>query len=301
MAATAPPPHHPAVAPGERASMFPDGRPSLTPARATIVAPPPPIGPWQRFLDNSKLSLDDLGGMAYLLRDAAVATFARPFELKEIIYQLESLGLKSVTIALLTALFVGMVMTVQFAFGLERFGATDYVGRVIGLSITRELAPALTALVVGSRIGSGMAAELGSMAVTEQIDAIRALGADPVKKLVVPRLIACLILMPVLTIFADVIGFTGAMGVAKLQFDTPMGFFFRTALESINMQDFMSGVGKSPFFGVTIAVIGCYYGMQTRGGTEGVGRSTTRTVVACAIAVLVADFFLTKLFLSVKI
>jgi phospholipid/cholesterol/gamma-HCH transport system permease protein len=296
MAATAPP-----QSPGERASMFPDGRPSLTPARATLVAPPPAITPWQRFVENSQQSLDDLGGMALLLRDGTVATFARPFELKEIIYQLESLGLKSVTIALLTALFVGMVMTVQFAFGLERFGATDYVGRVIGLSITRELAPALTALVVGSRIGSGMAAELGSMAVTEQIDAIRALGADPVKKLVVPRLIACLILMPVLTIFADVVGFCGAMGVAKLQFDTPMGFFFRTALESINMQDFMSGVGKSPFFGVTIAVIGCYYGIQTRGGTEGVGRSTTRTVVACAIAVLVADFFLTKLFLSVKI
>lgn len=273
----------------------------MPPGRPSLVAPAPVVSAWRSYIENSKQSLDDLGGMTILLRDAVVATFARPFELKEIIYQLESLGLKSVTIALLTALFVGMVMTVQFAFGLERFGATDYVGRVIGLSITRELAPALTALVVGSRIGSGMAAELGSMAVTEQIDAIRALGADPVKKLVVPRLMACLILMPVLTIFADVIGFSGAMGVAKLQFDTPMGFFFRTALESINMQDFMSGIGKSPFFGITIAVIGCYYGMNTRGGTEGVGRSTTRTVVAAAIAVLVADFFLTKLFLSVKI
>lgn len=298
------PPHdtaRPPGAPADRASMFPEGRPSITPGRPSIVLAAPVVSPWQSYIDNSKQSLDDLGGMALLLRDAVMATFARPFELKEIIYQLESLGLKSITIALLTALFVGMVMTVQFAFGLERFGATDYVGRVIGLSITRELAPALTALVVGSRIGSGMAAELGSMAVTEQIDAIRALGADPIKKLVVPRLMACLILMPVLTIFADVVGFVGAMGVAKLQFDTPMGFFFRTALESINMQDFMSGVGKSPFFGVTIAIIGCYYGIQTRGGTEGVGRSTTRTVVAAAIAVLVADFFLTKLFLSVKI
>jgi phospholipid/cholesterol/gamma-HCH transport system permease protein len=114
-----------------------------------------------------------------------------------------------------------------------------------------------------------MAAEIGSMAVTEQIDAIRALGADPVKKLVVPRLIACVILIPVLALFADVVGFGGAMVVAYLQFDTPMGFFFRTALESINMQDFMSGLGKAPFFGVTTAMIGCYYGMQTRGGTEG--------------------------------
>ena len=239
--------------------------------------------------------------MGALLKDAVVAVFARPFELREVVYQLESMGIRSVTIALLTAMFVGMVMTVQFAFGLERFGATDYVGRVIGLSITRELAPALTAIVVGSRIGSGMAAEIGAMAVTEQVDAIRALGADPVKKLVVPRLVACVILMPVLTVFADVVGFAGAMGVAKVQFDTPMGFFFRTALESINMQDFMSGLGKSPFFGVTIAIIGCYYGMLTRGGTEGVGRSTTRTVVASAIAVLVADFLLTKLFLSISL
>ena len=236
--------------------------------------------------------------MAILFRDATLAAFARPFEWREVVYQLEQMGVKSISIALITAMFVGMVMTVQFAFGLERFGATDYVGRVIGLSITRELAPSLTALVVGSRIGSGMAAEIGSMAVTEQIDAIRALGADPVKKLVTPRLIACVILIPVLALFADVVGFGGAMVVANLQFDTPMGFFLRTALESINMQDFMSGLGKAPFFGVSIAMIGCYYGMQTRGGTEGVGRATTRTVVVSAVSILVSDFMLTKLFLS---
>jgi len=249
-------------------------------------------------LERSLAFLDELGGMSVLFKDAVIASFARPFEWREVVYQLEAMGVKSVSIALITAMFVGMVMTVQFAFGLERFGATDYVGRVIGLSITRELAPSLTALVVGSRIGSGMAAEIGSMAVTEQIDAIRALGADPVKKLVAPRLIACVILIPVLALFADVVGFGGAMVVARLQFDTPMGFFFRTALESINMQDFMSGLGKAPFFGITIAMIGCYYGMQTRGGTEGVGRATTRTVVVSAIAILVSDFFLTKLFLS---
>ncbi len=256
---------------------------------------------FEQWLDNVKQFLDDLGGMAFLLRDATKVLFARPFEGRELVYQLEVMGVRSISIALITAVFVGMVMTVQFAFGLERFGATDYVGRVIGLSITRELAPALTALVVGSRIGSGMAAEIGSMAVTEQIDAIRALGADPVKKLVVPRLLACVILIPVLALFADVLGFGGAMVVANVQFGTPMGFFYRTALESTNMQDFMSGLGKAPFFGVTIAIIGCYYGMKTRGGTEGVGRSTTQTVVASAIAVLISDFLLTKLFLSLPV
>ncbi|MBL8603674.1 MAG: ABC transporter permease [Myxococcales bacterium] len=271
------------------------GRPSLI----AQLAPVKDTRPWwvQRW-EQSKESFDDVGGMTILLWDAIRASFVRPFEYRELINQIESMGVRSVSIALITAVFVGMVMTVQFAFGLERFGATDYVGRVIGLSITRELAPSLTALVVGSRIGSGMAAELGAMSVTEQIDAIRALGADPVKKLVVPRLLACVVLIPVLALFADVVGFGGAMVVANLQFDTPMGFFFRTALESINMQDFLSGVGKAPFFGVTIAIIGCYYGMHTRGGTEGVGRSTTRTVVASAVAVLVTDFFLTKFFLS---
>jgi phospholipid/cholesterol/gamma-HCH transport system permease protein len=275
-----------------RTTQAPQSRMSMLPVAA------PRKTWWELQVEGATAFLDDLGGMSIMLKDTARVVFARPFEFKEVIYQVEQMGVRSVSIALITAVFVGMVMTVQFAFGLERFGATDYVGRVIGLSITRELAPSLTALVVGSRIGSGMAAEIGSMAVTEQIDAIRALGADPLKKLVVPRLVACLILIPVLALFADVVGFAGAMVVARLQFDTPMGFFFRTALESINMQDFMSGFGKAPFFGVIIAVIGCYYGMQTRGGTEGVGRATTRTVVASAIAILMSDFFLTKFFLS---
>ena len=270
----------------------PPGRPSLVPPK------PPEHRPGDALWSRAKVFLDELGGMTLLFGEALRALPTRPFEYREVIYQLYQMGVKSVTIANITALFVGMVMTVQFAFGLERFGATDYVGRVVGLSITRELAPSLTALVVGARIGSGMAAELGSMAVTEQIDAIRALGADPIKKLVVPRLVACVILIPVLALFADVIGFAGAMVVARLQFGTPMQFFFRTALESVRMQDFLSGVGKAPFFGVAIAIIGCYNGMTTRGGTESVGQSTTRTVVAAAIAVLVTDFILTKLFLS---
>lgn len=273
--------------------------PSQPPGRPSLVPPKPPEQrPGDALWSRAKVFLDELGGMTLLFGEALRALPTRPFEYREVIYQLYQMGVKSVTIANITALFVGMVMTVQFAFGLERFGATDYVGRVVGLSITRELAPSLTALVVGARIGSGMAAELGSMAVTEQIDAIRALGADPIKKLVVPRLVACVILIPVLALFADVIGFAGAMVVARLQFGTPMQFFFRTALESVRMQDFLSGVGKAPFFGVAIAIIGCYNGMTTRGGTEGVGQSTTRTVVAAAIAVLVTDFILTKLFLS---
>ncbi|MEZ4389868.1 MAG: ABC transporter permease [Polyangiales bacterium] len=276
----------------EASATQPPARPSLLPPR------PPEPSVLEVAWRGLEAFLEELGGMTLLFGEALRALPSRPFEAREVVYQLYQMGVRSVSIANITALFVGMVMTVQFAFGLERFGATDYVGRVVGLSITRELAPSLTALVVGARIGSGMAAELGSMAVTEQIDAIRALGADPIKKLVVPRLVACVILIPVLALFADVVGFVGAMLVARLQFGTPMEFFFRTALESVRMQDFLSGVGKAPFFGVAIAMIGCYNGMTTRGGTEGVGQSTTRTVVAAAIAVLVTDFILTKLFLS---
>jgi phospholipid/cholesterol/gamma-HCH transport system permease protein len=220
--------------------------------------------------------------------------FSRPAEIRATIYQMESLGVASMGIASVTALFVGMVMAVQFAFGLQKFGGMEYTGRIIGLSFSRELAPTLTAVIVGGRIGSGIAAEVGSMAVTEQIDAIRALGADPVKKLVTPRLLAAIVVMPVLGAFALVLGFTGAMLVCSAQFDIPPGFFLRTALGSVNFQDYFSGMYKTPFFGAIIALLGCHFGLITRGGTEGVGQATTRTVVAISIVILVADFFLTK-------
>jgi phospholipid/cholesterol/gamma-HCH transport system permease protein len=274
-------------------------QPAAPEAPQPAAAPPSAASSfWSHRARQLQNFLSELGGMSVMLADTAKALFRRPFEFGELVYQVEQMGVRSIAIACVTAVFVGMVMAVQFAFGLERFGAKDYAGRIVGLSVTRELAPALTALVVGSRIGAGMAAEIGSMSVTEQIDAIRALGADPIKKLVLPRMLACLVLMPVLSLFANVLGFAGAMFVANVQFGTPMNFFLRTALDSVEMQDFLSGVGKTPFFGVLIAVIGCYYGMNTTGGTEGVGRSTTRTVVVTSVSVFVLDFFLTKFFLS---
>jgi phospholipid/cholesterol/gamma-HCH transport system permease protein len=267
------------------------GRSSMLPQ------PPAEKSAMERWRERMKGAVDEVGGMSMLFWEACKALGKRPFEFTQLVYQVEQMGVRSVAIATVTAVFTGMVMAVQFAFGLERFGAKDYVGRVIGLSIVRELAPALTALVVGSRIGAGMAAEIGSMAVTEQLDAIRALGADPIKKLVVPRMLACLILMPVLGLFADVLGFAGAMIVSSVQFGTPMGFFYRSGLDAVEMQDLLSGLGKTPFFGIIIAIVGCYHGMVTRGGTEGVGKSTTRTVVFTSVAVLLSDFFLTKFFI----
>ncbi len=270
--------------------------------RQTLTSLVPAIkrkpSPFAAMLRGTKATLEHLGAISVLFWQTIVATTRRPFEGYAVIYQLEQMGVRSIAIASITAIFVGMVMTVQFAFSLERFGARDYVGRVVGLSITRELAPALTALVVGCRIGAGIAAELGSMAVTEQIDAIRALGADPVKKLVVPRMLACLILMPILCVFADILGFAAAMLVAYVQFGTPASFFYQSGLNSVEMADFLSGVLKTPFFGLLIALLGCYLGMNTRGGTEGVGKSTTQAVVAISVAILLADFFLTKLFIA---
>src|SRR5205807_635167 len=178
-----------------------------------------------------------------------------PLEFRAIVYQMESLGVRSVGIASVTAVFIGMVMAVQFAFGLQKFGGMEYTGRVVGLSFARELAPTLTAVIVGGRIGSGMAAEVGAMNVTEQVDAIRALGADPAKKLVLPRVAAAILVMPVLSILALTLGTLGAIVICATQFDIAPQFFIRTSLEAVTLGDLWSGMAKTPVFGFLIAII----------------------------------------------
>jgi phospholipid/cholesterol/gamma-HCH transport system permease protein len=262
------------------------------PSSAFIRPPPPPAK--LRLYETALAVVEHFGQIGRMTGASFVAMWRRPFEVQSTLYQMESLGVRSVGIASVTSIFVGMVMAVQFAFGLQKFGGMEYTGRIIGLSFSRELAPTLTAVIVGGRIGAGIAAEVGSMAVTEQIDAIRALGADPVKKLVVPRLLASVVVMPVLGAFALVLGFAGAAMITSIQFGIPSGFFLRTSLGSVNFADYFSGMYKCPFFGAIIALTGCHFGLITRGGTEGVGQATTRTVVVISIAILIADFFLTK-------
>jgi phospholipid/cholesterol/gamma-HCH transport system permease protein len=269
----------------------PSGRPSMRPS---LLPPAPEPSLLKRQTEQVLVFFEHLGVLWHMLTGSIRAGFRRPFEGRAIVKQLESLGVASVGIVVVTSVFIGMVMAVQFAFGLQKFGGLEYTGRVIALSFARELAPTLTAVIVGGRIGSGMAAELGSMAVTEQIDAIRALGADPLKKLVWPRLLASVIVMPVVAAFSLVLGFAGAMLITDLQFDIPAAFFFRSALGTVNMTDFLAGMLKTPFFGAIIALVGCHFGMTTKGGTAGVGNSTTRTVVVISITILIADFFLTK-------
>jgi phospholipid/cholesterol/gamma-HCH transport system permease protein len=283
-----------ASSPSNPQASEPPNRPSMT-GRPSLAPPPPEPSFIARTSERVLSFFAHVGVIWHMLVGSIRAGFRRPFEGRAIVKQLESLGVASVGIVVVTSVFIGMVMAVQFAFGLQKFGGLEYTGRVIALSFARELAPTLTAVIVGGRIGSGMAAELGAMAVTEQIDAIRALGADPLKKLVWPRLAASVIVLPVVAAFSLVLGFAGAMMITDLQFDVPSSFFFRSALSAVNMSDFLAGMLKTPFFGAIIALVGCHFGMTTKGGTAGVGNSTTRTVVVISIAILIADFILTKL------
>jgi phospholipid/cholesterol/gamma-HCH transport system permease protein len=267
----------------------------VAPASSRRFAPLPEPGPIEQYVRRALSFVEHLGQVGKLVARAVGALFRRPFEWRATLYQIEMLGVRSVGIASVVAVFTGLVMATQFAYGLQKFGGMEYTGRIVGLSFARELAPSLTAVVVGGRIGSGIAAEIGSMAVTEQLDAIRALGADPVKKLVLPRLLAGIVVMPILAGFALVLGFAGAMLITSTEFGLPADFFLQTALESVRFADFASGMFKTPFFGAIIAIVGCHFGLHTRGGTEGVGTSTTRSVVSISIAILIADFMLTKL------
>jgi phospholipid/cholesterol/gamma-HCH transport system permease protein len=271
---------------------FPD-RASVT-GTGLRMAPAKPRGLLREQWDSTLGLVGQVGQIAQMTFGTFRVIFRRPFEFRAILQQIDSLGVASIGIVAVTSTFIGMVMAVQFAFGLRKFGGMEYTGRVIGLTFSRELAPTFTAVIVGGRIGAGMAAEVGSMAVTEQIDAVRALGADPLKKLVLPRLIGSILVMPLLASFALVLGFAGAMMVTDWEFRIPASFFLRSALGSVTMSDFLSGLFKTPFFGAIIALVGCHFGLTTRGGTAGVGNSTTRTVVVIAISILIADLILTK-------
>ena len=238
-------------------------------------------------------------GAATLLAEATVRRmFTRPFDFGEVVRQLEAIGLRSMNLAIVISLFTGMVMALQTAVALAAFGAKLYLGEAVALSIVRELGPVLTALMVGGRVGAGITAELGSMTVSEQVDALRSLGADPIRKLVVPRMWALLVGLPLLVVLADVMGILGGLIIATWELGLAPGFYSSHVLRMLGYDDVFSGLAKTVFFAFAIAIISCYNGLHATGGADGVGRATTNTVVAIAISVLVLDFFLTKLFLS---
>lgn len=236
------------------------------------------------------------GGTALLAVNTAQVTFRGAFPVRETIRQMYLVGVKSFAIVTITSVFVGMVLALQFAYSLDRFGAELFTPRVVALSLFREMGPVFASLLVGCKVGAGMSAELGSMSVTEQIDAVRALGANPVKKLVVPRVIATTLVMPVLGVYADIIGLFGGLIVCLTEVGMTPRYFVTSVIEASKVGDVMHGIAKCVFFGFAVGLIGCYQGIRTTGGTEGVGASTTVSVVTIAITILISDFFLTKLF-----
>ncbi len=238
----------------------------------------------------------ETGEIAFLTARAFGQMLRPPYEIRSWIRQMEQIGVRSLGVASITTIFTGMVMALQTALSLPALGVKYYIGAVVSKSLVRELGPVLIALIVGGRIGAGMTAEIGTMKVTEQIDALRSMAADPVKKLVVPKLAATLIMLPALTIIGDGLGILGGLIIAVTTLDLPAGLYFNDVFESLTLGDVTSGVAKSFFFAYFIAIVGCYNGLTTKGGADGVGRATTNTVVLAAILVLVSDFFLTKLF-----
>lgn len=240
------------------------------------------------------------GAVALLTARAFVGLVRPPFELRRWVREAEQIGVRSLGVASITTVFTGMVLALQTAYSLPSLGVKYYIGTVVSKSLVRELGPVLVALIVGGRIGSGMTAELGTMKVTEQIDALRSMAADPVKKLVVPKLAATLVMLPALTVIGDVLGILGGLIIAVLQLDLAPGFYINDTLSALTLADVGSGVGKAFFFAYFIAIIGCYNGLHASGGADGVGRATTNTVVQASILILVSDFFLTKLFYLVS-
>ena len=238
-----------------------------------------------------------LGGLGLMVWEV-LRCLRRRCEFRALLEQMDQIGVRSLSIVLLTAVFTGMVLALQMGNYLTRFGAKPYAGRILALSMLREMGPVLTALMIGGRVGSGITAEIGSMKVTEQIDAMRSMGIDPVQKLVFPRLAALMIMLPLLTVLADFVGILGGLLIGVLELDLSADFYFSSILQIIRFQDLFSGLAKTVFFAFFIAAIACYNGLEASGGADGVGRATTRTVVTSSITILISDFFLTKLFLQ---
>ena len=229
-----------------------------------------------------------------LLAAVARALVTPPIYYRDIIEQFDSIGIGSLTVVLLAGLFTGMVLALNSGFTLDQFGARSMVGRLVSASMVKELGPVLTGLMVAGRVGSGIAAELGSMLVTDQIAALRALGTDPIRKLVVPRVLAGLLMVPLLTALATAIGMVGGWIVTVLQFHVASSVYWTSVTQGLYVQDVWMGIIKPFFLGFTIVTIGCHVGLRTTGGTQGVGNATKLAVVASSVAVIAVDFMVTK-------
>ena len=224
--------------------------------------------------------------------------FSRPFYFRDVVQQFDRIGIGSMTVVLLTGFFTGAVLVLQTGITLDKFGARPFVGQIVSASMVKELGPVLTGLMLAGRIGSGIAAELGSMVVTDQINALRALGTDPVRKLVVPRVLAGFFMAPVLTVIADALGILGGWLIAVFQLRVASSLYWSSIYDALYLQDAWMGLIKPFVLGFVITTIGCHVGLRTHGGTQGVGRATTNAVVASSVAVIAVDFLITRLLIT---
>jgi len=249
----------------------------------------------QRWLKAAALEAQEY---VRLTAAALAALFTPPIYRHDIVEQLDLIGVGSLTVVLLTGLFTGMALAAQSGMTLDQFGARPVVGRLVSASMIKELGPVLTALMLTGRVGSGIAAELGSMMVTDQINALRALGTDPVRKLVVPRIISGFFMTPILTVISDFVGILGGWIVARFQLQVNSGLYWSSVTKGLYMQDAWMGLIKPFVFGFVIATIACHVGLRTVGGTAGVGKATTVAVVAGSVAVIAVDFFVTQILIT---
>jgi phospholipid/cholesterol/gamma-HCH transport system permease protein len=223
---------------------------------------------------------------------------SRPFYFRDVVEQFEQIGIGSLTVVVLTGFFTGAVLALQTGITLDQFGARPFVGRLISASMIKELGPVLTGLMLAGRIGSGIAAELGIDGRYDQINALRALGTDPVRKLVVPRVLAGFFMAPVLTVIANTVGIIGGCLIAVFQLRVAWSVYWSSIIDGLYMDDAIMGLVKPFCLGYVIVTIGCHVGLRTKGGTQGVGRATTQAVVAASVAVIAVDFFVTRLLIS---
>jgi phospholipid/cholesterol/gamma-HCH transport system permease protein len=226
------------------------------------------------------------------------ATFTPPFYYRDVVAQFEAIGVGSLSVVILTGLFTGAVLALQTGLTLDQFGARSVVGRLVSASMVKELGPVLTALMVAGRVGSVIAAEIGSMMVTEQISALRALGTDPVRKLAVPRVLAGFLMVPALTAVSAAVGMVGGWLVSVTQLRVASTVYWTGVIDGLYLQDVWMGIIKPFFLGTAIVTIACHVGLRTSGGTQGVGRATARSVVISQVAVLAINFIVTKLLIT---
>ena len=243
-----------------------------------------------------KDQLELLGGVSILSKSCVSELRTKPFHLNLLIDQIYFIGVKSFPLILITALSTGMVMSLQYGLGLEKFGGKPYVPRLVASTILREMGPVFTSLMLAARVGAGMASEIGSMVVTQQIDAIRALGTSPIKRIVIPRVLACLIVLPLLVAVANLVGNLGGLIVGSTELNLDPQFYYRRVIETSNIKDYIAGFGKTFFFALFISLPSCYYGLNVKNGTKEVGVATTKSVVTASLLILVGDYFLSKVF-----